>query len=240
MQTPSTSIDPRRAFNAVRDLLRDPEDLPKVFTVVEALSGGTPDRILRRMRSTPNGAALLRDKPEIAPLLADREALARMPEGSLARAYLAFMEAENISAEGIIAACEVGRAAACDGASDRDYLERRLRDTHDLWHAVTGYRGDVLGEVSILGFIFAQTGNPGIGLLAGAGVFKVARTAASLKLIAEGFARGYRAQWLIDVPWEAWLALPLTEVQARLGVDPLPPYTEVRPADLRARGAAMA
>jgi len=29
-----------------------------------------------------------------------------------------------------------------------------MRDTHDLWHAATGYAGDVLGETALLGFTF--------------------------------------------------------------------------------------
>lgn len=41
----------------------------------------------------------------------------------------------------------------------------RMRDTHDLWHVLTGYSGDVLGETALLGFIFAQTGNPGVALI---------------------------------------------------------------------------
>ena len=52
------------------------------------------------------------------------------------------------------------------------------------------------------------------------------------------FRRGRRASWLIDLEWEALLALPVEEVRARLGVDAPPVYTPVRSADLRARAMA--
>ena len=49
--------------------------------------------------------------------------------------------------------------------SDLDYISDRMRDTHDLWHAVTGYKGDLIGEASLLGFSLAQTHNPGIAMI---------------------------------------------------------------------------
>ena len=232
------SFDARRAFTALSKLLRDPDDLPQVFTVIEAFSGPSRGRLVRRMHGTEPGARLLRDRPDVAPLLRDRESLAAMPEGSLGRAYLAFMESEGISAEGIVAASDEGRGGPRAVETDYDYFEQRMRDTHDLWHAVTGYHGDVLGEVALLAFILAQTGNPAIGLIVGAGMLKSVKSAAAMKLIVDGFARGVKAAWFVDVEWEALLPLPVSEVRARLRVDEPPVYTEVRSADLRAQMAS--
>jgi ubiquinone biosynthesis protein COQ4 len=231
------SFSPRRALDALGKLLADPDDLPQVFTMIDALSGPTIALNMRRMRRTPTGARLLRDRPDVAALLRDREALARLPEGSLGRAYLAFMESEGITAEGIVEASEQGGDAA-ERTADLAYLKDRLRDTHDLWHAVTGYRGDVLGELALLGFSFAQTRNPAIALIVIAALLKKVRDLESAKLIADGFRRGVRAAWLVDIEWEALLALPVDEVRARLGVGAPPHYTPVRSAELRARMAA--
>src|SRR5262249_44325661 len=160
------------------------DDLPQVFTVIEAFSGPAIALNMRRMRRTSTGARLLRDRPDVAALLRDREALARLPEGSLGRAYLAFMESEGITAEGIVEASEQGSDAA-GRTADLAYLKDRLRDTHDLWHALTGYRGDVLGELALLGFTFAQTKNPAIALIVIAALVKKVRDAESAKLIAD-------------------------------------------------------
>jgi len=50
-------------------------------------------------------------------------------------------------------------------ALDAGDLRNRMRDTHDLWHVVTGYKGDLVGEASLLAFLFAQTRNPGVGFI---------------------------------------------------------------------------
>lgn len=237
-ETNAAQFAPRRAFTALAKLLRDPDDLPQVFTVIEAFSGPSHDRITRRLRASDHGARLLRDRPDITQILSDREALRRLPEGSLGRAYLAFMESEGISAAGIVEASEKGRNELGKGTSDIDYLGKRMRDTHDLWHAVTGYHGDVLGEVALLAFSLAQTRNPALGLIVGAGLLKSVRNAAAFRLIVDGFARGMKAAWFVDVDWEAMLALPVDEVRARLRVDAPPIYTEVRSAELKAQAMA--
>jgi ubiquinone biosynthesis protein COQ4 len=232
------SFAPRRALTAVAQLLRDPDDLPKVFTVIEALSGSTRERLIGRLRASAPGARLLRDRPDIRPILEDRAALGRLPEGSLGRAYLAFMESEGISAAGIVSASDEGRSRAIEDTTEGGWFERRMRDTHDLWHAVTGYRGDVLGEVGLLAFILAQTRNPGVGLIVFAALLKTHRERSARELIFDGFARGRRAAWLVEVEWEALLALPVEAVRARLGIDAPPVYTPVRSAEIRARAAA--
>lgn len=227
---------PGRALQALSRLLRDPDDLPQVFTVIQSLSGRTPQRMLRRMRASAGW--LLEARPDIVPRLTDRAALRRLPAGSLGRQYLAFAEAEGISAQGIIEANERGRVGGAVVPEELQWLHHRMRDTHDLWHAVTGYQGDVLGEAALLAFTFAQTGNPGIGLMVGAALLKTAGDRDARRLIVDGFRRGRRAAWLPGVGWESLLSTPLHEVRAQLGVDAPPVYTPIRSAELRARAAA--
>jgi len=120
-----------------------------------------------------------------------------------------------------------------------DYVHARMRDTHDLWHAVTGYSGDVLGEAALLGFIFAQTWNPGIAFILGIAVTKTIRSKIgdgpeARRTIMDGFRRGQKTAWLPEQEWESMLALPIEEVRRRLNVGPLPVYKEVRSAELKA------
>ncbi|HEY4122633.1 MAG TPA: Coq4 family protein [Byssovorax sp.] len=240
MFTNAPRFDVLRAARAIRALLADPDDLPQVFTILEALSGDTPVRLERRMLATETGKRLLVGKPDIAALLKDRAALRQLPEGSLGRAYLAFVESEGISAEGIVEADVSGRTRELDFTPEQIFVHLRMRDTHDLWHAVTGYKGDVLGEAALLGFTLAQTWNFGVAVIVGAGLFKTAGNRDARSLIVDGFRRGLRAGWLPAEPWEEMLALPVAEVQAKLGVGKAPVYTPVRTADLRAQAAAAA
>jgi ubiquinone biosynthesis protein COQ4 len=231
-------IDFAKATRAVRALLADPDDLPQVFALLEAFSGGTLERLERRFAKSASGRRLLADQPDIVPLLADREALRRLPAGSLGRAYLDFMESENISAEGIRAAAENGMQHQRELGGNLGYVHARMRDTHDLWHAVTGYHGDVLGETALLGFLVAQTRNPGIAVLVAVGLFKTLGRPEATRLVLDGIRRGIRAAWLPDMDWEAMLAEPLESVRLRLGTGAPPVYTEVRSSDIRAAAAA--
>lgn len=86
-----------------------------------------------------------------------------MPAGSLGREYLHFLERENITAQGLVQASDVEPGASWQDDAHLVYLRDRLRDTHDLWHVVTGYHGDLVGEGALLAFSFAQTWNPGSG-----------------------------------------------------------------------------
>jgi ubiquinone biosynthesis protein COQ4 len=223
-----------RAGRALAALLRNPDDLPQVFTIIDSLSGTAPHRLLRKFKQTETGRRLLRDKPDITPLLADRAALRAMPAGSLGRAYLAFVESENISAEGIRAASSESEYARPE---EFRYLHDRLRDTHDLWHAATGYKGDVLGELALLAFILAQNWNTAIAMIVAAGVIKgFSHGASGVDVIRDGWRRGKSAAWLGSQDWEALLPLPLDEVRLRLGLESPPNYVPVRSSELRAEG----
>lgn len=230
------SIDLRRAAASLRALVRDPDDLPQVFNLIESLSTeGQMRRMQRRFRESTTGRALLERKPDIVALLSDRERLRALPDGTLGRAYLDFVESEGISAEGIRAASEVERAGH-DEDADAAFIDARLRDTHDLWHAVTGYRGDVLGEVGLLAFICAQQFNPAIALIVVAAVIKGAAKTTIVSLVKDGYDRGRRARWLGALDWESLLARPLSDVRRELSLGEPPSYTPVRTAQLREAG----
>jgi ubiquinone biosynthesis protein COQ4 len=229
---------PRTALRAARILANDPDDLPQVFTIIESLSFDTLQRIHDRMTKSEVGRRLLETRPDIVDVLADREALAALPEGSLGRAYLAFVLHESISAEGIRAAGAKGSVTGTPIPAPLDWVHARMRDTHDLWHAAVGYSGDVLGEIALLAFTFAQTWNPAIGLIIGIGLAKTHGAPEARKTILDGFQRGRRAAWLPGQDWAPLLALPVDEVRRRLSLDGVPVYTRIRSDEIKARAAA--
>jgi ubiquinone biosynthesis protein COQ4 len=213
--------------------VEDPDDTAHVFTIVSALAGRTPERLHRRFTGSAEGRRLLEAKPSLLSVLADRERLRAMPEGSLGRAYLTFMEREQITAEGLVDASLAGGRP--DVPEDEQFVAERLRDSHDLWHAVTGYQGDVKGEAAILAFSLAQTGNPGLLAIVLLGIAHT-RSLDFTAMVAGGFARGLHARDLLTVHWESLLALPVEEVRWRLGVRPAPEYEPLRTSELRAQG----
>jgi ubiquinone biosynthesis protein COQ4 len=226
---------PLRALRALRELVQNPDDTRHVFTVIESLSGHAPLRLLARFRKSANGQRLLASRSQLLPLLRDRARLASMPEGSLGRAYLAFLEREGISADGLVQASVDGETGVIPEGSDLEYIGDRLRDTHDLWHTVTGYQGDLYGEASLLAFSGVQTGNPGIALIVLTALLR-ARDPRLVQLVWRGLVNGMRAEWLPPAPWESLLPLPLDEVRQRLRIEPVPPYQTMRTNDLRMMG----
>src|SRR5260221_12717343 len=115
-------LNPRRAFRAARILASDPDDLPQVFTIIESLSVDTLERIKARMQRSEGGRRLLVARPDIVERLADHAALAKLPEGSLGRAYLAFVQRENISAAGIRDAATKGMTHPPDLPAPLDFI----------------------------------------------------------------------------------------------------------------------
>lgn len=227
----------RTVIDATRTALANPGDTKQAFRIADALSFGAPERMTRRMRRSPGGAALLARRDDLLGVLTDRARLEAMPADSLGRAYLRFLDDEGITAAGLVQASMEG--ATRDDTGDVRYMRERMRDSHDLWHTVTGYKGDLLGEASLLAFTFAQTHHPGVGFLAGLGVV-LGDIPGTRALITRGFARGRRARWLPAIDWVALLPRPLDEVRRELGIDEVPVYEPVRvvPEPLRARFAA--
>src|SRR3546814_1330225 len=77
------------------------------------------------------------------------------------------MRREGLSAAGLVAESDkMGRQQFDDQVQ---WYSNRLRDTHDLFHILTGYGRDALGEQCVLGFTYGQTGNYGNAFIAYAG-----------------------------------------------------------------------
>ena len=60
------------------------------------------DNPFQRFAAHPEGRRMLQERPCLPHCIADREALARLPEGSFGRAYLDFVERAGISADSLI------------------------------------------------------------------------------------------------------------------------------------------
>ena len=223
----SDRIRPLAALRAIRGLLRNPDDTALVFEIIEALSGKSRTRVWDRFCTTESGQRLLAKRPNLLAQLSDRESLLALPPGTLGRTYGEFMSREQISADGLVEASEDW--LRLDIPADRRWFADRLRDTHDLWHVVTGYGRDLLGEASLLAFTYAQTRNPGIGFIVAVAYLKsrgINRPAR--RLLREGYRRGRAAAWLPGVEWEQLLDQPLARVREQLRVGAPPVYEPVR------------
>jgi len=224
MTVAEARVQPRRALRAIRSLMQDPERTDQVFEIIDALAGDAGQRGLARLRTEPMGKRLLAEKHLIIETLRDREYLRSLPAGSLGRAYLAFMEREDLSADGLVDA-SAGRQV--DEDPDQRFYGAQLRDMHDLWHIVTGYGRDAFGELCVLAFTYAQTRNRGIGTIVMFGLRNASRVIgwrAAWRGVSEGYRRGRAAAWLPAQDWRALLALPLDAARQALTIAPSQHY----------------
>jgi ubiquinone biosynthesis protein COQ4 len=225
---------PLVARRAMKKLREDPDDTAQAIRVIGALSGNSGKRLFKRFSGSPRGQQILREKRDLFSLMNDVQRLKAMPEGSLGRAIADWYQLEELSAQGLTDASE---AAFSEGgprqaklSSDEDLFSKRLLDLHDVFHVLTGYGRDLLGESAVLAFTLPQTKNPGIAYLVLDALRSSGWNSTEGKLIREAFRRGRRCEWLVDQNWETLFEQPIDEVREKLGVGEPPVYEQVRSA----------
>jgi ubiquinone biosynthesis protein COQ4 len=222
-------LRPLKALQAFGRLTRDKEDTVQVFEIMRALAGHSSFRGYSRLICTPGGGEIAYARRELAPLLSDGEWLAQFAPGTVGEAYLRFMQEEDLSAEGLAMQSRISTPAV-DDPHVLNWYARRLRDVHDIWHVLTGYGRDALGEACVVTFSYAQTGNKGFGFIGLAAAWRISRTAAEVRAfsaVREAFGAGRRAGWLPAEDYEALFAEPLEAARRRLNIRPPERYLAV-------------
>lgn len=214
-------MQPLVAMKAMGRLLKNAEATEEVFVIIQALAGDSVERGFEKFRHTEHAEDILNQKIPLLEVLSDRVALRQLPEGSLGRAYLKFMEAGGITAEGLKDASEMGREDERFEDPEVDLYGLRLRDQHDLWHVATGFGRDVAGEACLLAFTYAQTKNRGIGFIALIGALDLSKNYGSQMFTSmwQGYRMGKKAKWMPGQYWEKLLAKPLEQVRLELGLE---------------------
>ena len=211
----------RRAWRALRILLRDPNTTENAFEVIAALEPDQLERGLARMLAHPEGRRLFLERPQLLESLRDREALARLPEGSLGRAYLAHIDRFALEpAKLVLLERGYQREMRAEGEGERWFAERSTL-SHDLWHVLSGYGADGLGETALLWFTFGQSGGRGIAfLMLGAGFQSRGDGGRGWWLyLLRAWRRGRRAGCLAALPFERLLGAPLADVRRLVGIE---------------------
>jgi len=223
-----------KALRAVRQLLADKDDTVQVFEIMRSLNGSATRNGYLRLLGTAQGGRLAYQRRELAEVLMDRAALARLPAGSVAARYLAFTERGQISADGLADVSRMATQTVIDMVHPIAWYGRRIRDTHDLWHILAGYDLTGLGEACLVAFSYAQTKALGWALIGVGAALRGGRQPGQpfARAILEGYRRGRAAAWLPGQDYEALLAEPLDAARVRLGLTP-PAVFDSIPVDQR-------
>lgn len=227
-------LEPLRALRAFRKLVRNKEDTAQVFEIMRALSGRSIGRGYNRMLRTMEGGRQAFLREELAQKLDDPVWLARFEPGTVGAAYRDFREARGFTAEGLAdEARKVGPLV--DAQHPVIWYSRRIRDIHDVWHVLTGYGTDALGEACVVSFSYAQTRNLGFAFIGWGAAREIQREAPSIparRAASQAWRNGRAARWLPGLDYEALFEQPLEAARARLNIRPASVYESVS-ADVR-------
>jgi ubiquinone biosynthesis protein Coq4 len=212
--------NPLKTFKMLRGfylLSRNPNRLEQVFEIAD---GGEDPRILREVADhvskEPQGKRAMEKMPRIGEL--DLKELATLPKGTLGHEYAQFMLSNGLDPASI---------PVPDLAPDRDvrYVKAHLRETHDIWHVVTGFGPDVAGEIGLQAFYMAQLPSRLSAILIAMAFIHIATVnigarEAIMTEVIRGYQIGKRAKQFFGVEWKTMWSMPLDEVRAKLDVEP--------------------
>jgi ubiquinone biosynthesis protein COQ4 len=216
-------------------LVADKDDTRQVFEIMNALSGRSTEWGYNRLLQTPEWGAQAYRRVELAERLQNRAWLEQFAPGTVGAAYRDFIDAECFSAYGLADESRKVPDSEMEAAHTRAWYARRLRDIHDIWHVLTGYQADALGEACLVAFSLPQTRSAGFGLIASgiAVQFMRARTGyPCARAVFQAWRDGRRAAWLPGEDYERLFAEPLDAARRRLKI-PTPSIYQCVPPSVR-------
>ncbi len=218
----TSGFKPIKALRHFGKLVEDKEDTEQVFHIIEALKGKKSLKQGWDFIRSDEGQRFLRNEIDLPAMLDDHDRWADLPENSVGKHYMAFMKREGLSAAGLVAESHKWAPPETLPQDLTQWYFDRLRDTHDLFHIMTGYGRDALGEASLLGFTYSQNHNTGVLFIAYAAarqIRKVTGTSAPLfASIREGQRLGKAAAKLAHQDIEALLREDIDAARKRLNI----------------------
>ncbi|MDP5104527.1 MAG: ubiquinone biosynthesis protein COQ4 [Erythrobacter sp.] len=217
-----SGIRPFKVLHHFRKLIEDKEDTAQVFHIIEATKGKRSHHQAWDFIRSPEGQRYIAEETDIPGMLDDHARWADCGPNSMAAHYIAFMKREGLSAAGLVEESNKWQPPEERHSDLTEWYMNRLRDTHDLYHVLTGYGRDALGEASLLGFSYEQNFNKGILFIAYAAarqIKKMSGTKAPLyTAIKEGRRLGKAATKISHQDIAALMREDIDAARARLNI----------------------
>lgn len=222
---PSRPIQPVKALKAFAGLVGDRDDTRYVFAFFDAVNGRSNEAYYDKFFASAYGRGFLKDPEALGRTLLDRDTLQSHGPGTFAAAYLHYLDSEGLSPLGVHeAAVDVDpdrMARLKEKWPDLYWLQYHGSLIHDLYHVLTGYGRDPLGEALLLVFSGIHTGSRGARLLGAMAGLRIRSEIPSwpvgrMMKEAVGLARG--AEHFPTADLASLLPLPLDEARAKVKV----------------------
>jgi ubiquinone biosynthesis protein COQ4 len=188
------------------------------------------NRLRDAMLSDPTGRRILRDRPRITSQSLNLEYLRSLPENTVGRAYISWLDREGVSPD-------TRDPVRYIDDPECAYVMQRYRECHDFYHALTGLPVYREGEVALKAFEFANTLLPMTGLSIGAvATLKKPERKRFWEIYGPWAIRnGMVAKEVINVYWEEELEEDVHDLRRRLGIEKPPDLRGIRKAEREKR-----
>ena len=220
---PKPRFRPFMAMSHMNKLLADKEDTQHVFFIIEALNGNALRRNFSRFLESDAGQARFAARRDLAPIMDDHAAFGDLAAGSVGRKYIDFMKREGLTAAGLVEESQIRTRGEKQFDDDLTWFSNRLRDTHDIFHVLSGYGRDGLGEAALLMFSNGQNPGRGISFISNIAFRQMHKTLGAeidFKAVkAEARRNGKAAAKIVEQDIPGLMHEPIDEVRARLGIE---------------------
>jgi ubiquinone biosynthesis protein COQ4 len=197
-------------------LIKDPTKTDQVFRIASGVINGakkdTTQPLVDYVLSHPEFKKLY-DEKYLAPKI-DVEALLKLPENTLGYCFGHFLRDNNLDPEFF------PKLTTDDPVR---YTVMRARQTHDIFHVLTGYSSSVTHEVALQAFTYAQLKSPLAAILIAMSIlhfviYRPKEIPTLMDEIVNGYQRGKKAKFMLGVPWEQLFDRPLAELRSNANI----------------------
>lgn len=191
-----------------------PQDTRAGLAIAECLYklGLMRDEV-KQIRLSSEGRAAIENKNLIT--LPTFEYLESLPTETVGHVYFEHMRRENLNPN-FFKVLEI--------KDDETFVMMRLRQTHDLWHVLTGFGTSTADELALQAFSLAQVHSPLSPFLIAGALFATAlrrpsEAASLVSSICRGWQMGIQAAPVFAIDWESSWETPLSHLRTKYRID---------------------
>jgi ubiquinone biosynthesis protein COQ4 len=189
------------------------------FTAIDRLTEASRDPLglsltVEYLSQDLQGQIALADRLPLGPI--DLAALHQLPQNSLGFHYADHMIRHQL--QGLVAAPAMTAV---------DFIDSHMRETHDIWHVVTGSSLSMVGEIQLQAFCIAQLQCSRFWLalltknLLKSLIYDIEVADDYMNALTQGWRMGKAAKPLFGFDWCGWWEVPIEEVRDLLNISML-------------------
>jgi ubiquinone biosynthesis protein COQ4 len=186
------------------------------FAVIDRLMAASSDHqsldlTIQHLSQYPHSQRALESRQSLGAI--DLAALHQLPMNTLGYQYANHMLSNQLK-----------HLEAQPAASEYEFIDSHMRETHDIWHVVTGSPINMFGEIKLQAFCIAQLQLSRFWLalltknLLKSLLYDIEVADQYMTALTAGWLMGKAAQPLFGIDWSAQWEMPIDQVRASLNI----------------------